>query len=429
MNVSPKGFLVVIAMISLGLSSPGVAFTPNNLYVGGRDTTTTEAVVFEFDPSGNLVRTIPTGNISDYVYGLAFGPDGNLYAAVRNAGRVVRISPTYTVTTFVEGLDPSPIGVEFGPQGRMYVCSREDGGTVRVLNPDGTTAATYTADASNSPSFATFRDDGHVFVTMQGPTADTCVQELDASLRPVRKIGVGTFSSFPSPLVFGRDGVMFVADYGANQVQRFDATGAALPDLPAAGLSGPYGLAIGPDGNLYVANWTQSTDTQILVVNPATGDTIRTISRPGMFAASGMAFAPSRYNVRLRGTATTEGVGQVRLAAPTGVLSIAPGSGKTMISIGDPAVPNSIGSIFPGTSALVFHGNDVVSGGKPVYAAQGAMVSMEGPDRPVGSSTLTSKGAFQTGSGYFTPRTVSGSLQLSRPGSVVSASFVGSRIR
>ena len=50
---------------------------------------------------------------------------------------------------------------------------------------------------------------------------------------------------------------MYVASEYTNEVLQYDATTGAFVDVfvtaGSGGISGPYGLAFGPDGNLYVS--------------------------------------------------------------------------------------------------------------------------------------------------------------------------------
>ncbi|MEZ6059075.1 MAG: cadherin-like domain-containing protein [Planctomycetaceae bacterium] len=59
----------------------------------------------------------------------------------------------------------------------------------------------------------------------------------------------------PGGIAYGPDGHLYVADYGAGKIVRFNGTtGAWIDDFVASGLSSPLGLQFGPDGKLYVAN-------------------------------------------------------------------------------------------------------------------------------------------------------------------------------
>ena len=67
--------------------------------------------------------------------------------------------------------------------------------------------------------------------------------------------GSSSHLSSPGGMALGADGNLYVADYGAGKIVRFDGnTGAYIDDFVASGLSNPLGIEFGPDGNLYVAN-------------------------------------------------------------------------------------------------------------------------------------------------------------------------------
>ncbi len=55
-------------------------------------------------------------------------------------------------------------------------------------------------------------------------------------------------------LASGPDGSLYVADYTNNKILRYDAAGTLLSSFGSAQLSSPQGVTIGPDNNLYVTN-------------------------------------------------------------------------------------------------------------------------------------------------------------------------------
>jgi glucose/arabinose dehydrogenase len=59
----------------------------------------------------------------------------------------------------------------------------------------------------------------------------------------------------PTGIAVGPNGNVYVADFNNSVVDEFSASGAFLSTIISAGLNGPTGLAFGPDGNLYVANF------------------------------------------------------------------------------------------------------------------------------------------------------------------------------
>jgi len=209
---SITGFRVFgAALLTLALTSPSFsappppAFTPNHVFIGGKDVTTTDGTIFEFDAAGNFVRKIavPSGTGGDYIYGVTFGPDGNLYCAAQLAEKIIRIEPSLDQTDFVtadKGLS-SPVGVTFGPQGRLYVANRAGSASVIAFDNDGSVVASNSPAGGLFPSYVTFGPEGHLFVSMFGSSAPDQIQEWDADLRYIRTIGSGAFADFPANVV------------------------------------------------------------------------------------------------------------------------------------------------------------------------------------------------------------------------------------
>ncbi len=62
-------------------------------------------------------------------------------------------------------------------------------------------------------------------------------------------------------LASGPDGSLYVADYYNNQILQFNATGTFVTSFGAGQLNSPQGLAFGPDQNLYVTDLNNSVQT------------------------------------------------------------------------------------------------------------------------------------------------------------------------
>jgi hypothetical protein len=113
--------------------------------------------------------------------GLAFGPDGYLYASSRAEGTVYRISPEGAMSTYAEGMGIAT-GIAFDTEGNLYVGDRS--GTIFKVGPDRrrtlesgdpVTEREIFVYATLEPSIAAyhlaFNDDGVLFVT--GPTTSS----------------------------------------------------------------------------------------------------------------------------------------------------------------------------------------------------------------------------------------------------------------
>jgi hypothetical protein len=106
--------------------------------------------------------------------GLAFGPDGYLYASSRAEGTVYRISPTGAISTYAEGMGIAT-GIAFDRDGNLFVGDRS--GTIFKIargSTDGTSGEIFVY-ATLEPSIAAyhlaFNDAGTLFVT--GPTTSS----------------------------------------------------------------------------------------------------------------------------------------------------------------------------------------------------------------------------------------------------------------
>ena len=106
--------------------------------------------------------------------GLAFDPDGYLYASSRAEGTVYRISPEGAISTYAEGMGIAT-GIAFDRFGNLFVGDRS--GTIFKIsrgNPSGTSGEIFVF-ATLEPSIAAyhlaFNSEGTLFVT--GPTTSS----------------------------------------------------------------------------------------------------------------------------------------------------------------------------------------------------------------------------------------------------------------
>jgi sugar lactone lactonase YvrE len=416
------GVLALLAATTGSVKAAPPSFAPNHLFVGAQDRVSSEAAVFEFDEDGSFVRkiTVDPGGSDQEIRGLTFGPDGALYAAEPYATQVRRIDGSLGATTVLGAGDGvgTVTGIAFGPDGYLYVANRDSGGTVLSATLSGEIINSYTAPAGTAPSYITFGPEGHLFVTTYDTTdvangPANAIQELDADLRFVQTIGSGTFTRYPANVVFSQHASAFVSDYGANAIRRIGLNGQSLGTLDAAGLSGPDGATIGPDGNLYVSNRDAGN---VLVVDPRSGSGVRTISHPDLKSPAGLAFAPFRFKANVKGTVVAPDSAQgdsppvaLKLAEVGAVVSVSPGSGTVMLSVTDGASSADIASAFPGTAALVFHGSDVAAADGRSRVLQGASVQWQPRGGGASSLAVVAKGARGV-NGFFVPTSLSGSL-------------------
>lgn len=199
-----------------------------------------------------------------------FGPDGNLYVLDHQnpfvpfplkRGSVLKFDGRtgMFMGIFALGEGVGPQGLTFGPDGNLYVSDQAlslgIGG--QVLRYDGKTGAFMDifipCCVLSDPIGLTFGPDGNLYVT-----------SISQILRFDGKTGafIDVFATFTGPgraLIFGPDGNLYVSVLnGESEVLQFDGkTGTFMGPFVGAGTGGldcPWGLAFGPDKNLYVAS-------------------------------------------------------------------------------------------------------------------------------------------------------------------------------
>jgi hypothetical protein len=238
-----------LAPSALGAGPVDLVFGPDgNLYV--LNTYQPTEKVYRYDGvTGEFIDVfigppdVGNGEDFEYVsYGLAFGPDGNLYLTDFHFSWIHRYqgpfgsSPGAFIDTFADLPENSvPVDVVFGPDGDLYV------------------------------SCLTIADGEGIILRIDGQTGEP-IETLDDT---------GGWGD-PAQLAFDADGNLCVADFGLGAVLRFQGPGGANPGqlidhlVPAGagGLTEPFGLAIDAAGN-------------ILVADSATADVLRYTRKPG----------------------------------------------------------------------------------------------------------------------------------------------------
>jgi hypothetical protein len=211
--------------------------------------------------------------------GIAFGPDGNLYAVSTDTDAVLRFDAATgepmipLVASGVGGLD-APRGLLFHTDGYLYVTSVGDTtaapGMDAILRFDSATGAP--AGISGLPGDAVFiasgaggldnpsviiSHEGDFYVSSTNPSTSNSVLRFAADgsfLGAFVPAGSGSLSG-PVDLVF-RDGYLYVTSWTNNRILRYDGGNGAFVDTIAsgAGLTRPMGLVFEPDANLLVAS-------------------------------------------------------------------------------------------------------------------------------------------------------------------------------
>lgn len=213
--------------------------------------------VYRVAPSGET-STVADDELLRGASGNTVGPDGSIYQAAFTGQRIARIASDEGVTVFTEDKVNGPIGLVFGPEGGLFVADCRS----RVIwraTPDGEVTQFASSPLFSCPNGITIDEHGILYVANFG---DGWVLRVDQDGR------VTELAELPGRnnghIAYGGNGVLYVAARGAQQIYAVGIDGSAallagtgepgLADGPAleATFSLPNGIAVSPDGALYV---------------------------------------------------------------------------------------------------------------------------------------------------------------------------------
>jgi sugar lactone lactonase YvrE len=169
------------------------------------------------------------------------------------------------VTAYASGFS-TPASVSADADGNIYVA---DSGANSIFEiPAGKTAPVVIAEGLNAPAATVVDAAGNLFVANSGsnevvelalPTISSATTRSAAAKRLSAKPSVeaatfgGTALANPTGLAIGPDGVLYISDTGNNRVVTFNPSSGAT-GVAATGLETPAGIAVDASSNLYIAN-------------------------------------------------------------------------------------------------------------------------------------------------------------------------------
>ena len=200
--------------------------------------------------------------VESFIEGPCFDPAGNMYVVDIPHGRIFRISPQREWRVIAE-YDGEPNGLAWHPDGYLLIADYKNG--ILKLDPArGQVEPVITrrnSERFKGPNDLIVARNGDIYFTDQGQTGLHDPTGRVYRLRPDGRLDC-TISNGPSPngLVLSPDvNVLFVAMTRDNSVWRLPlladgSTSKVGRFAQFYGVSGPDGLAIDRDGNLFVAH-------------------------------------------------------------------------------------------------------------------------------------------------------------------------------
>jgi len=269
---------------------------------------------------------------------MAVGPDGSLYIADQLHHRVRKVDPQGIITTVAgtgtagfsgdDGLATAaqlnrPLGLALCPDGSLYISER-DNVRIRRVDPQGiitTFAGTGTAGFS-------------------GDSGPATAAQFSAELRA---------------LAVGPDGTLYIADASNHRIRRIKTNG-IIDTLAGTGIAGyagdggpamqarlniPWGIAVGPDGAVYVADTfnyaIRRIDTEGIITTVAGTPTVPGITGDGGPATQARLLEAIGVAVRSDGAIYIGGYNHHRVRwvdAETKIINTLAGTGQGILDAG-----------------------------------------------------------------------------------------------
>jgi streptogramin lyase/Tol biopolymer transport system component len=206
---------------------------------------TTAGVVTEF--------SIPTAGAEPR--GITAGPDGNLWFTEESGNKIGRITPAGVITEFpLPTPGAAPFGITAGPDGNLWFTEQVPSQIGRIT-PAGVITEFSTVTPGASPFWITTGPDGNLWFTEE--FANNIARITPAGV--VTEFPIPTAAASPWEIVTGPDGNLWFTEFGANQIGRISPNGANITEFPLpTATSQPLGITADPDGNLWFTEYKRN---------------------------------------------------------------------------------------------------------------------------------------------------------------------------
>ncbi|HEY3897528.1 MAG TPA: PEP-CTERM sorting domain-containing protein [Chthoniobacter sp.] len=223
----------------------------------------------------------------DQASGLAFGPNGTLYAASLDDAQVYSFNPTTGGTpgtpfvTFFGSNDPrsvqGPDGMIWGPDGNLYIAD-VTASNVHLFSNTGASVASIGGTILGQPVNVAFNHSGQLFAVDNNGVEQYNGSEFVSYIPSVSAFGSYTLN-VPGAVAFSSAGDAYVLDNSGASAAILKFTGTTydgqIVDLNADNFA-PSDMIVGPDGKLYVSGIDDNTsEGEVLDFNlDGTGESV-----------------------------------------------------------------------------------------------------------------------------------------------------------
>jgi virginiamycin B lyase len=208
--------------------------------------------------AGATVATASGPSISEFstgltpsigLWGIAQGPDGNLWFTEETNNGVARITPGAIISEFTAGFPTgSPRGIVTGPDGNLWVAQAGGDGAIARVTKAGVVTE-FPVPTAGDPTDIAAGPDGNLWYV--DPTANLIGRITRDGLITEFTDGLDAGAE-PTAITKGPDGKLWFTEKGTGRIGRI-STGGTITEF-TSGLSGsgePADIVTGPDGNLW----------------------------------------------------------------------------------------------------------------------------------------------------------------------------------
>jgi virginiamycin B lyase len=310
--------------------------------------TTTTAVTVDVAAS-----TVAVSNGGFATYGMATGPDGNMYATVPGSNEIFTLDTQCgnCVFTLIGATAGQPMGIALGPDNNLWFAEQGTANVIGRATTSGQLTEFPIGGAGDGATAIAAGSDGAMWFTENG--ADEVGRITNSGAYVDYAL---TGGSLAQGIALGSDGRMWIAAPGVPEMAAVDISGTVSHYATSVA---PYGVATGADGNV----WFTSQSGNAIGCMTTGGTHCTTVTAAGC-STSGLATLCTNLPSNANPAYMTLGADGALWFAESGPVS-GPGAGMIgKITRTGVITSYSIASIFPATTTMPT---------TPVVAADGSI--------------------------------------------------------